>query len=322
MNVYKAAAVFIIIFGLKFIAPILVYIIFSAFLTIILVPIFTYIDKKGLPAFIAYFITLTIFILIFITIFVLIDNSIQGFLSNLPEYQEKFNEYKFLVQQIINKYNLNISLENIDIFTIINQSFKKIGSIATSILIIIIGVSFLLFESKSFGRRISKIVNNKINLKNFYNNTQKYFLIKTFTSFLTGLFIGLMLYFFGVDFAFLFGFLAFLFNFIPVIGSIIASIPGISIALVTQDLWITFYVGLLYLVINIFISNILEPKIMGEGLDLSPAVIFFSLLFWGWIFGIIGTFLAVPLTMTLKLAFESSNDTKLIGELMSRHKKN
>ena len=71
------------------------------------------------------------------------------------------------------------------------------------------------------------------------------------------------------------------------------------------------------MVINISISNILEPKLMGRELGLSPLVIFFSLIFWGWLLGIVGMFLAVPITMTLKIAFDSNTSTHWLGILMS-----
>jgi len=127
----------------------------------------------------------------------------------------------------------------------------------------------------------------------------------------------LMLLYFKVPYAYLFGILAFVFNFIPVIGSIIAAIPGIIIALITYDVKTAVYVSIGYLIINNFVSNVLEPKIMGDGLDLSPAVVFFSLLVWGWVFGIVGMFLAAPLTMTLKLALMSNEKTKWIALLLS-----
>ena len=87
---------------------------------------------------------------------------------------------------------------------------------------------------------------------------------------------------------------------------------------VTYDINTAIYVTIGYLIINNLISNVLEPKFLGDGLDLSPAVVFFSLLLWGWVFGIVGMFLAAPLTMTLKLALMSNQKTKWIALLLSK----
>ena len=126
-----------------------------------------------------------------------------------------------------------------------------------------------------------------------------------------------MLMFFNVDYPILWSVIAMLFNFIPVVGSIIASIPAILLALMNLDIFSAVWVIVLYMVINISISNILEPKLMGRELGLSPLVIFFSLIFWGYILGIVGMFLAVPITMTLKIAFDSNISTRWLGILMS-----
>lgn len=126
-----------------------------------------------------------------------------------------------------------------------------------------------------------------------------------------------MLLLFNVDYPVLWGVIAMLFNFVPVIGSIIAAIPAVLLAFMSLDIVLVLWVIIFYLLINISISNILEPKLMGKELGLSPLIIFFSLIFWGYILGIVGMFLAVPITMTFKIAFDSNKNTKWIGILMS-----
>ena len=188
-------------------------------------------------------------------------------------------------------------------------------------LLIIIGIGFILAESKSFEKKLKILFrkeSDKIEHFNlFSNNIQKYFLVKTATSFLTGFLVAITLIFFDISYPILWGVIAMLFNFIPVVGSIIAAIPAILLSFLTSDLNTTLILIVLYLAINIFISNIIEPKFMGKELGLSPLVIFFSLILWGWVLGIVGMFLAVPITMTLKIAFDSNKTTKWISLLMS-----
>lgn len=133
----------------------------------------------------------------------------------------------------------------------------------------------------------------------------------------TGLLVGIGLSLIGVDFAILWGILAGLLNFIPTIGSIIAAAPAVLIALLGMGMTEAVLVLILYVVVNVGIGSILEPKFMGRTLGLSPLVVLVSLLVWGWVFGPVGMLLSIPLTMIAKLALESKPDTRWIGILMS-----
>ncbi len=323
MEIFYIAAAFIIIIALKSLSSVLVYIILSVFITILLAPVFKFFDEKGLPAVLAFFITLAGFVVVFSGVFYIVENSVKEFVSNISFYEAKLNSVVNDANSFLKKYDLKLDLsyfQSMDFVSVLKGFIGKAGTVISGFLVVVIGVSFLLFESKDFGKKLDLITKNPDYFKAFFESVQKYFIIKTFTSFLTGLLIGITLYAFGVPYAFLFGFISFLFNYIPVVGSIIASIPGILIALVTFGFETALYVSVFYLVINIFVSNILEPKVMGEGLNLSPAVVFFSLIFWGWLFGMVGMFLAAPLTMTLKLAFENSEKTEWISVLLSNYK--
>jgi len=299
----------------------LIYLILSIFFTILIAPIFRFFDNRGLPTIIAYIITMSGFVLIFTSIFYIVSNSTSEFTSNLPLYKDRLISLLNNLNQLLSRYNYTIDtniIKNIDFVSILKGFFSKAGSIFSGLFIVIIGVSFLLFESKNFSKKIDTLNIKSIDFNSFIASVQKYFIIKFFTSLLTGLLVGISLYFYDMPYFFLFGFLAFILNFIPVVGSIIASIPALLVAIITYGLETTIILGVIYFVINISISNIIEPKIMGDGLNLSPAVIFFSLILWGWIFGIVGTFFAVVLTMTLKIALQSSNKTKDLANLLSR----
>ena len=126
----------------------------------------------------------------------------------------------------------------------------------------------------------------------------------------------------GLDHAIMWGLIAFFLNYIPNIGSIIASIPAILIALIQFNFFYAFLVALIYLFINIIMGSIIEPKYLGKELGLSTLIIFLSLIFWGWLLGPVSMLLSVPLTMVMKIALESSNDTKWIAILLSRNVNN
>ena len=121
----------------------------------------------------------------------------------------------------------------------------------------------------------------------------------------------------GVDYPVLWGLLAFFFNFVPNIGSVIAAVPAIVLAMIQTDLLTTLLTAIGYLVINVIVGNFLEPKIMGKGLGLSTLVVFLSLVFWGWVLGPVGMLLSVPLTMIVKISLENFEQTRWMAILLS-----
>jgi len=135
-------------------------------------------------------------------------------------------------------------------------------------------------------------------------------------SFFTGMTAGVWVGVLGVDFAILWGLLAFLLNYVPTIGSILAAVPPVPLAFVQFGPGKALLVAAGYIVINVVIGNLIEPRIMGKGLGLSTLVVFLSLLFWGWALGTIGMLLSVPLTMVVKIALEGHPNTRWAAVLL------
>ena len=145
---------------------------------------------------------------------------------------------------------------------------------------------------------------------------QRYLALKTVLSLVTGVAIGVGAWLLGIDFALLWGFLAFVLNYVPSIGSIIAAIPALVIALLQFGPGRAFGLGAVYLVVNLVIGNFADPIIIGRQLRLSPIVVLISLVFWGWTLGLVGMFLAVPLTIALRIMLESSEALSPYASLM------
>jgi predicted PurR-regulated permease PerM len=141
-------------------------------------------------------------------------------------------------------------------------------------------------------------------------------IIKTLLSLATGILVTVLLFIIGVDFPVLWGFLAFLLNFVPSIGSTIAGIPAVLLTLVQFGIGRAAIVTAGYVVINFALDYGVEKRLMGRKLGLSTLVVFLSLLFWGNLLGPVGAVLCIPLTMTLKFAFESSKTTLWIAVLL------
>jgi predicted PurR-regulated permease PerM len=155
-----------------------------------------------------------------------------------------------------------------------------------------------------------------VSLDRIAKSVRQYLWIQTLLSLLTGVLVSISLAIIGVDYPVLWGIVAFLLNYIPNIGSIIAAIPTILFALIQLGPGAAFWTAIIYLAINMVVGNIIQPKVMGKGLGLSTLVVFLSLLVWGFIFGTIGMFLSVPLSMSIKIILEQNQNTKWLAVMM------
>jgi len=149
---------------------------------------------------------------------------------------------------------------------------------------------------------------------------QKYLGIKTMISIATGVLAGLLCWAAEVDFPLLWGIVAFALNYIPAIGSIIAGVPPIILALLTHDIKHAVVIGMGYLLINGFLGNFLEPALLGRRFGLSTVIVVISVLFWGFLWGPVGMLLAVPLTMLIKVALDNSRELRWLGVAISQGK--
>lgn len=322
------ASFVVIIAGVKMASQVVVILFLAIFISSIFSTLLKVLQKKHIPRLFSYFIILLIVSGIGVMLAYVINISLNDFLTNLPTYEEKLKNTILNLLHFAQDSGIQIDKAKImgalnfnSFFGFTTNIIGSIGTFLSKFLLVVIGVAFILAESKSFQTKLKVIFRNNAKKLEHFNlfsfNIQKYFVVKSFTSFLTGFIITIVLTLFGVDYPVLWGVIAMLFNFVPVVGSIIASIPAVLLTFMNLDINTTIWVIVLYVIINISISNILEPKLMGKELGLSPLVIFFSLIFWGYILGIVGMFLAVPITMTLKIAFDSNTSTHWLGILMS-----
>lgn len=155
--------------------------------------------------------------------------------------------------------------------------------------------------------------------KDITEQIQRYIATKFLISLITGLLIGIILWIFNIDFIIVWAVLAFFLNFIPNIGSIIAIVlPTVMTLIQYESIGYTVLVGGIITIVQNVIGNIIEPKIMGDKLGLNPLIILLSLLLWGYIWGIAGMFLSVPLTAVAKIIISNSNSNNLqfLSDLM------
>ena len=155
--------------------------------------------------------------------------------------------------------------------------------------------------------------------KEVQSRIQRYIIVKSLVSALTGALVGIILALLGIDLALVFGVFAFLLNFIPSVGSIIATLLPLPVLIVSPDLSLTTCVlaFLLPMAVQFIIGNIVDPTLMGKTLDLHPVALLLSLIVWGTIWGVVGMLLAAPITAILKIVFERMEITTPLAELLA-----
>lgn len=322
------AAFVIIVAGIKASASILTPFLLSIFIATVSAPAMFALERLGSPRIVAFLIVLSFVVGLLFGFGYILSTSVDSFLGNMPEYKAKIISLLEVLKVFLQRFGLVLETSDLEkifdpsqMLNVMGTFLKSFSAILSKSFLIFLSVTFMLFETSSLRTKIYLLTNKGSDAQNpfvlFSQNLNRYLAIKTIISLITAVVISLGLIIIGVDFALLLGVIAFLLNYIPNIGSVIAAIPAVLVALVGLDLSSVLLVVALYLSVNIIMGNIIEPKYMGKGLGLSVVIILFSLIFWGWILGPVGMFLAVPLSMTIKIALDSHPTTKPIAMMLS-----
>lgn len=304
-------------FVLKLARPVLVPFILAVFLSYILDPALTFLTRCRCPRPWAVLIVLALMSVVLYLLGVMVYSSGKALVAELPKYQDRLAEIGRFLDRGIGPFKVDVPsvLGSLDIDKVggfvvgsIGPFFGVLGKLALVFLflaVIVAGrgrgeVKLLKLAGDGRSSRVRSLL-DRIN-----HEVRKYLVLKTLISLANGLEVWLVLTLFGVDFAALFGLLAFLLNFVPNIGSLIATVLRVGFAFFQFG---TFWTPFLVLVITVGIDEILgtviEPRVLGKGLDLSPLLVFFSLVFWGWLWGIPGMILSVPLTAVIRIVCQN-----------------
>ena len=304
-------------FILNFSQPIMVPFVLALLLRILIDPIidFQTINLR-VHRFIAVFISICLIVLLFSIIVPFIVSSVATFLESADDYNQKVI---ILIEAVIiqlQQFEIDIDRETIrntiaelPITNWAGTILSNSANFISKLVLVIIMTLFLLLGKKS--------ENTSAEWNDIIGHVKKYIFTKFITSSITGVAAGLIYWFLGLELAFIFGSLTFILNFIPVVGSIIAVLLPIPIAILQYtDLSSVLLIIFLPAIIHQIIGNVIEPKIFGDAFGLHPITIILSLIFWGMIWGIIGVLLAAPLTAIIRVTFERFEATKQIARLL------
>ncbi|MEI6895012.1 MAG: AI-2E family transporter [Colwellia sp.] len=322
------AAIFIIFAGIKIAANILVPFLLSIFIAIICNPLINKASQFKVPKAISIIFVIAIFVTMVVFITGLVGSSLNELSGHIPEYRLQLKDQLTWLTDFFAKHDIQLSSAVVTEYFdpaaamgLAAEMLSSFGSVMANLFLILLTVVFMLFEASSLPHKLYLALDApQMRLKQvdrFLTSVNRYIAIKTLVSLATGCIVSLMLWILELDFFLLWGVLAFLLNYIPNIGSIIAAVPPMTLAILQLGIGEAGIIGLGFFLINMVMGNIIEPRYLGKGLGLSTLVVFLSLIFWGWLLGTVGMLLSVPLTMILKIGLESSPEGRWVAVFLS-----
>ena len=326
---FLIAAFVIVVAGIREASTILVPFLTAVFVTIVSTPMAIWMNRKGIPRPAA--LGLVIFLLMALAVLGVgvIGKSVNDLTKNLADYQIMASSHienltKWLQGrglQIEDSQPIKDLLDPAAAMGWVGNTLGALTAVMSQAFIILLLAIFMLLEAAILPEKVRRLPGMNDSgwgrLGKIVDDVRFYMGIKTVMSLLTGVCVGLWCFVLQIDFPILLGLLAFMLNYVPNVGSILAAVPGVTLALFQFNIGTAAMTGIGYVVINISVSNFLEPRLLGKSLGMSPLIIVVSMFFWGWALGPIGMLLAVPLTMTTKIAMESGRSTQWIAMMMA-----
>jgi len=322
------ASFVVFIAGLRAASPIIIPFLLACFIAIITSPALVWFKKRGIrPSFSIVIIIFSVLCALWVVVQIA-GSSINQFVSESDLYQQRLREISKGWIEWMEERNIDVNSDTFNslinpgrAMTLVVTTLRQfLTGMLTNTFLILLTVVFLLLELAGLPNKLQMALGpnhpSVPGLLRFSDSLNRYLAIKSWVSLATGVCAYMLCRVMGVNYALLWGLLAFLFNYVPNIGSLLAAVPPVMLSLVELGTSRALGIGIGYAVINILFGNLIEPRVMGKGLGLSTLVVWMSLIFWGWVFGPVGMLLSVPLTMVVKIAMESKEDTQWVAVLL------
>lgn len=276
--------------------------------------------RLSFPAWLALTVSILFFALCFAGVIFFTVNSVGGFLKGAEVYRENLlGTASDLVTKLaqhgveLDQASVINYIKELPLFDWFKNFGKQLFSLVSNTTLIILFIIFLLLGEK---KAIPPAANPTV--QEMLANVSKYLSVKLVTSLVTAVVVGIILVSFKVKLAFLFALLTFLLNFIPSVGSIIAVLLPAPVLFLQYGFGPNFFVVIGLMAATQFtIGNLIEPRFLGDGMDLHPVVVIASLIFWGLVWGVPGAFLSVPITASIKIVLSKIKHTRPVAELLA-----
>jgi AI-2 transport protein TqsA len=319
------AALVVVFVGMRLAAPILDPIFFAVVLALLFSPIYAWLRRRRIPTPLALVIMLVGLTVLFLGIGGILGVSIARFSGDIGSYTGKLNSQLDNIQSLtktlgVTKADLHKALSPSALTEAIGAILGGVADFLSNLFLILIIVLFLLAEGPAMMNRLRASTGEDhpqvARLTVFGHSVIRQLGLRAIVNLATATGVVLLLFVLRVDFPLMWGVLAFFLSFIPWIGLPLAVAPAVILALAEHGLTSALLVIAGVTVINILAENALSPMLMGRGLSISPTVLFLGFIFWAWLLGGPGAFLAAPLTIFLILMLDTFPETRWLANVM------
>ena len=323
----KASAICLTIIAAGVVTAFLVYtkallipLVISIFLYTILAQMTLYLRQRfSFPSWLALTVSILLGVLFFTAVILFTVSSVGDFLKGAEVYRQNLIATITDLSARLEPHGIKLDhaflesyLHDLPVFDWVKNMGGKLFTVISNITLIILFMTFFLFGSK----RAKPITNPAI--KEMLSNVSIYLSVKLMASLVTGLVAAAILIGFKVKLAVLFALFVFLLNFIPSVGSMIAVLLPVPVLFLQYGLGAEFFVILgLLTTAEFIIGNLIEPRFLGEGMDLHPVTVVASLIFWTLVWGVPGAFLSVPITASVKIVLSKIKHTRPVAEFLA-----
>ena len=329
----NAASLVVVIAGLRAAAPFMLPLLLALFIALLSFPIVGFLCRRGARLSLAVIGTVLLEAGILSVLGFMIAPSLNAFIAATPGYIEQLNDR--IRDGIAGLEARGLDLGEVFVFEnidpgqfvdvaggLVRRTLTGVASAVSFSILVLFLLVFVLLEGGAMPLKLKSAFGDRSKairyLADVVHDVQRYLGVKTLISLATGIILGLFTWAIGLPYAAVFGLVAFMLNYIPAIGSILAAVPTILVALLLFGPGRALIVAIGYILVNVLIGNVIEPTLMGRRFGLSTLVVFISLIFWGWVWGPLGMLLSVPLTMMIKIALEETEELQWAALLLGR----
>ena len=320
------------IYLLREFATVLQQLFIAAFLAHLILPMHFWMVRRRVPPLLSFAVILLLFLGGAFGLGLMMYHSVEDFSANWAHYQKNVEKMtrqlgEQLPEPTATKLREYVRQEEPSIGGWVKMVQSALGTFVgflSQVVLVLIYLVFLLAERVNLGRRLEKgfagqqSIHAVALVERIQASIGEYLAVKTAMSLAGGLLTTAVLLVFGVDYAVLFGIMAFLLNYIPYLGCWVAVLLPVVLALVQfESPWEALILLVLLLAMQNVIGYVIEPRLAGSRLNLSPLVIILSLAFWGTLWGVVGMILAVPLVVVVKSILENIPETRPLATLLS-----
>jgi AI-2 transport protein TqsA len=323
------AGTVIVVSGVKSFSSVIGPAAFALMLTVAIHPLQNWLRRKGLPAWLAVVADLVVIYGILLALLAALVVSIARFATILPAYRDKFNDLVQQARQLLEARGIGsdevrkaLNVDANRVFGIVTAILNSTLGVFSGVVFVITLLLFMAMDAMSYNQRFAILQGMRPDIAyamtKFSSGTRSYLVVSTVFGFIVAVLDTGAMWLMGIPLPILWGLLSFITNYIPNIGFVLGLVPPALLGLLEGGPGTMLLVVVVYSVINFVIQSLIQPKFVGDTADISVTLTVLALVFWGWVLGPLGAFLAIPLTLLVKAVFvDIDPSTRWIDSLIT-----